>query len=107
MAGKPTASDEDLQRFYGEVENLHLVPLWNILARLAPPWAWHEHASAEGEEAVLFSIHDTPVLGALGLYREEAYEGNRGHQPVTGAFAWGEGCAAKGGRPRLGVARWR
>jgi 1-hydroxy-2-naphthoate dioxygenase len=37
-----------------------------------PNWAWHhiENAS-ERDELVLFSVHDIPVLRALGLYREE------------------------------------
>ena len=52
-----------------------------------PPWAVHEHAntSASGD-AVLFSIHDTPVLTALGLFYEEAYTEHDGHQPVTSVF---------------------
>ncbi|MHB8618557.1 MAG: cupin domain-containing protein, partial [Chloroflexota bacterium] len=37
-----------------------------------PTWAWHEHANEGTEPAYLFSIQDTPVLKALGLYREEA-----------------------------------
>lgn len=36
-----------------------------------PAWAWHEHASEQGE-AVLFSFSDRPVLQAFGLDREEA-----------------------------------
>jgi len=51
-----------------------------------PPWAWHEHANEGSQEAILFSIQDTPVFEALGLYREEAYEENGGHQLVTGVF---------------------
>ncbi len=48
-----------------------------------PPWTWHEHANPSTDrEAVLFSIHDTPVLRALGLYREEGYGPHGGHQPV-------------------------
>lgn len=53
---------------------------------VVPLWAWHEHASAPGEEAILFSVHDTPVMQALGLYREEAYEADGGHQPVARTF---------------------
>jgi gentisate 1,2-dioxygenase len=38
-----------------------------------PNWAWHEHANASSSEpAVLFSFTDTPVVQALGLYREQA-----------------------------------
>lgn len=39
---------------------------------VVPLWSWHEHANrSSGEEAILFSMHDTPVLKAFGLYREE------------------------------------
>jgi gentisate 1,2-dioxygenase len=53
---------------------------------VVPPWAWHEHANAGEGEAVLFSIQDTSVFEALGLYREEAYEADGGHQPITSVF---------------------
>jgi gentisate 1,2-dioxygenase len=37
-----------------------------------PLWSWHEHANrSQSEEALLFSMHDKPVLDAFGLYREE------------------------------------
>jgi hypothetical protein len=51
-----------------------------------PLWAWHEHANTAAEEALLFSIHDTPVFEAIGLYREEVYGERGGHQPVTSVF---------------------
>jgi gentisate 1,2-dioxygenase len=51
-----------------------------------PPWAWHEHAAARDDEVILFSIHDTPILSALGLYREEAYERDGGHQQASSVF---------------------
>ena len=52
-----------------------------------PPWALHEHANVStSDAAVLFSIQDRPVVEALGLYREEAYTENGGHQAVTGTF---------------------
>jgi gentisate 1,2-dioxygenase len=51
-----------------------------------PPWAWHEHTNVGDGEVVLFSIQDTPVFEALGLYREEAYVADGGHQPITGVF---------------------
>jgi gentisate 1,2-dioxygenase len=38
-----------------------------------PPWAWHEHANETPEDAILFSVQDTPILRALGLYREKAH----------------------------------
>jgi gentisate 1,2-dioxygenase len=51
------------------------------------PWALHEHANTSAtQDAVLFSMHDTPVLRALGLHREAAYEENGGHQVATGTF---------------------
>jgi gentisate 1,2-dioxygenase len=52
---------------------------------VVPTWAWHEHASVGGE-AILFSVQDTPIMQALGLYREQAYAEHDGHQPVTRAF---------------------
>ncbi len=40
---------------------------------VVPLWSWHEHANnTSSDEAVLFSMHDTPVLNAFGLYREES-----------------------------------
>lgn len=38
---------------------------------VVPPWSRHQFENDGGEEALLFSVHDTPVLEALGLYREE------------------------------------
>jgi gentisate 1,2-dioxygenase len=51
-----------------------------------PPWAWHEHANDTDEDAILFSVQDTPILHALGLYREQAYEANEGYQTIIRAF---------------------
>jgi gentisate 1,2-dioxygenase len=52
-----------------------------------PSWALHEHANVSTkDEAVLFSIQDRPVLEALGLYQEEAYADDGGHQTVTSTF---------------------
>jgi gentisate 1,2-dioxygenase len=53
---------------------------------VVPPWAWHEHANQGKDEAILFSVQDTPVMQALGLYREQAYEQNQGRQNVTATF---------------------
>jgi gentisate 1,2-dioxygenase len=50
---------------------------------VVPPWAWHEHASVDGE-ALLFSVKDRPVMQSLGLWREQAYPD--GHQPITRTF---------------------
>ena len=48
-----------------------------------PSWAFHEHGnSSSSEDACLFCFNDLPVMQALGLYREEAFGENAGHQPV-------------------------
>jgi gentisate 1,2-dioxygenase len=42
---------------------------------IVPLWSWHQHANRSNtEEAILFSMHDSPILRAFGLYREEAQE---------------------------------
>jgi gentisate 1,2-dioxygenase len=49
-----------------------------------PSWAWHEHGNmSESEDACLFCFNDLPVIEGLGLYREEAYGDNAGHQAVA------------------------
>jgi gentisate 1,2-dioxygenase len=53
-----------------------------------PSWSIHEHANlSSSEDAVLFCMTDIPVLSATGLYREESFEQNDGHQQVTSTFA--------------------
>ena len=48
-----------------------------------PSWAFHEHGNnSVSEDACLFCFNDLPVMNALGLYREEAFGENAGHQPV-------------------------
>jgi gentisate 1,2-dioxygenase len=37
-----------------------------------PSWAQHDYANTGGEDAILFSISDRPVLESLGFYREQA-----------------------------------
>jgi gentisate 1,2-dioxygenase len=52
-----------------------------------PSWAYHEHINeSNSERAILFSIQDTPVLVALGKYREEPLSTNGGHQVVKESF---------------------
>lgn len=52
-----------------------------------PSWTYHEHINeSQSERAILFSIHDTPVLTALGKYREEALSANGGYQKVRQSF---------------------
>ena len=37
-----------------------------------PAWSWHSHFNgSEGDDAVLYSVTDTPTLKKLALYREE------------------------------------
>lgn len=52
-----------------------------------PPWAWHEHVNTNGGETILFSVNDFPIMNAFGLYREQAYEKDGGHQQVTSTFS--------------------
>ena len=52
-----------------------------------PSWAMHEHVNRDASErAMLFSVHDTPLLKAVGKYRVEALTDSGGRQRVTGAF---------------------
>ena len=49
-----------------------------------PSWAWHEHANlSDSEDACLFCLNDLPVMRSLGLYREQAFGDNDGHQPIS------------------------
>jgi gentisate 1,2-dioxygenase len=42
---------------------------------IVPLWFWHDHLNRSAtEEAILFSMHDLPILKAFGLYREEERE---------------------------------
>jgi len=48
-----------------------------------PSWAFHEHANgSSSDDACLFAFNDFPVMNALGLYREQAFGDNDGHQKV-------------------------
>ena len=39
---------------------------------IVPLWSWHAHGNeSASDEAILFSMHDEPILRAFGLYREE------------------------------------
>jgi gentisate 1,2-dioxygenase len=52
---------------------------------VVPSWATHEHLNGSAEErAILFSVHDTPVLRALDKYRAEPLP--EGRQTVSGEF---------------------
>ena len=120
------AQSKDLDSFYQETDEKHLIPLWKVTAKLlppepqtkvlpylwhwadlrrmayragelvpierggdffvVPPWAWHKFVNGSKDELILFSVQDTPVMQALGLYREEAYKDNGGHQQITEKF---------------------
>ena len=47
-----------------------------------PAWSMHEHGNDSGDDAVLFSMSDLPVVEAMRLYREE--DGQR--QEVSGTI---------------------
>lgn len=50
-----------------------------------PSWATHEHLNASSDErAILFAVHDTPLLKAVDKYRIEAAPSP--HQTVVGSF---------------------
>jgi gentisate 1,2-dioxygenase len=36
-----------------------------------PPWTWHRHECAKGEEAILFAVDDWPAMTAMGFFRLE------------------------------------
>lgn len=36
-----------------------------------PSWRWHEHGNVSGNDAVLYSVSDSPVIEKIGLYCEQ------------------------------------
>ncbi|MGH7767107.1 MAG: cupin domain-containing protein, partial [Candidatus Binatia bacterium] len=65
FSGSGTTTIEG-KRFDWEKGDTFVVPLWH----------WHEHANRSGkDDAILFSMHDAPILQAFGLYREEGRGG--------------------------------
>jgi gentisate 1,2-dioxygenase len=61
-----------------------------------PSWAYHEHINgSKTDRAILFSIQDTPVLVALGKYREEALTTGNGHQEVKDVFSTEKAVASR------------
>ena len=36
-----------------------------------PSWHWHEHGNDSGEDAIVYSVSDAPVIEKLGLYCEQ------------------------------------
>jgi gentisate 1,2-dioxygenase len=54
---------------------------------VVPSWATHEHLNASADErAVLFSVHDTPLMKAVDKYRIQPLDGE-GRQAVTSSFS--------------------
>jgi len=54
---------------------------------VVPSWAAHEHANlSDTEDAVLFSLHDAPLMQTLGLFYEEALNTNDAYQTVASFF---------------------
>lgn len=52
-----------------------------------PSWVCHEHVNeSKQERAILFSVQDTPVMVALGKYREQPLATESGHQMVKEVF---------------------
>jgi gentisate 1,2-dioxygenase len=41
---------------------------------IVPPWCWHQHQNLAGEDAILFSVTDRPIVQALEFYREERHD---------------------------------
>lgn len=52
---------------------------------VVPNWHWHEHVNGDAE-SLLFSVTDEPVMRCLGMFREQQFPDNAGHQEVTGTF---------------------
>jgi gentisate 1,2-dioxygenase len=65
-----------------------------------PSWATHEHLNDEADPALLFSVHDTPLLKALDKYRREPHDSPDGHQRVTGVFNASHSTAPAAPMPR-------
>jgi gentisate 1,2-dioxygenase len=38
---------------------------------LVPPWCWHQHESVTGDDVILFSVTDQPMMETFEFYREE------------------------------------
>lgn len=50
---------------------------------VVPSWAWHEHHNDDANSpAYLFNFNDLPMINALDLWREEAFDSNGGHQDI-------------------------
>lgn len=42
---------------------------WDIFA--VPSWHWHEHGNDSSQDAIVYSVSDSPVIEKLGLYCEQ------------------------------------
>jgi gentisate 1,2-dioxygenase len=54
---------------------------------VVPAWAWHEHASSQGE-AVLFCFTNRPILQAFDREREEALESGYQNKKTRSSHGW-------------------
>jgi gentisate 1,2-dioxygenase len=53
---------------------------------VVPSWATHEHLNgSDGDRAVLFAVHDTPLMRAVDKYRVEPAP--EPHQTIAGTFS--------------------
>jgi gentisate 1,2-dioxygenase len=41
-----------------------------------PSWRWHEHGNDSREDAIVYSVSDSPVIEKLGLYCEQRKTGD-------------------------------
>lgn len=64
---------------------------------VVPNWMWHRHINkSKSQQAILFSASDSPLLKALGLYREEPNSSlGTGSLPVVPAELLRRGAQAK------------
>jgi gentisate 1,2-dioxygenase len=104
---------DELLAYYKELEQHDAAALWTVANKIEPwqpqsvsvPVFWKyrdrcEHVMRSvqlvspeksgrrviylnSEDACLFSLDDLPVIEGLGLYREEAFGDNAGHQAVA------------------------
>ena len=64
--GRSPADDESPQL------NGYSVGEWEGDTFVVPTWAWHHFENNTGDQALLFSINDGPIMRALCFDREEA-----------------------------------
>ena len=50
-----------------------------------PNWTWHRHINPGREQAILFTLSDSPILTTLGFYREETEDSAEALPPAQPA----------------------